>query len=228
MRKNLLLTSCLTFALALPLLPATASAADLWISDVLHISLREDKSAQAPVVNKALKSGTQLKVIEDDAASGWTLVATTQGDKGWVERKYLMNQPPAAARLVTVQNRVTLLEQQRKPLDEQLRKLLSENATLREEMGKVSADQSLLDTELNNIKENAAKFDELSQRHQALMQEHQMMQTELDVLKAENTRLRSSDHNTFLLYGAAAVGLGVLITLIVPALRRRKRYSDWA
>ncbi len=227
MKNNLLLTSCLVVGIAAAM-PDNAQAADLWVSDVLYTTLREGKSEQNPIIKDGLKSGTALTKIEEDTGTGWVLVATEQGEKGWIQRKYLSDEPTALIRLNKLQNNLTLIEKQRKPADEQVKKLTTENQALREELNRITAENNQVTTELNTIKKSTGNIVDVSERYQSLMREHQLMLTEMDVVKAENSRLSSNDRNTFFIYGTGAVGLGVLITLIVPSLRRRKRFSDWA
>ena len=59
------------------------------------------------------------------------------------------------------------------------------------------------------------------------MEAHQLIQTELDVVKADNERLRNNNDQQFFLAGVAAVVVGVILTLLIPKLRGRKKYSEW-
>ena len=65
------------------------------------------------------------------------------------------------------------------------------------------------------------------QQLQELTTELQLQQTALDVLEAENQKLRESERNTFFIYGICAVLSGALLTLLIPRLRVKKRYSEW-
>ncbi len=229
MKLQRFLSASLTLGLLLSsLIPASALAADRWVSDVLYVPLRSGKGNQFRIVNRGLKTGTPLTLIEEDAEGDWTLVETEKGEQGWVRSQYLINVPTAGIKLSKASTKITDLDNLRKQLQAQVKKLTDENRQLNKQLDNVSDTRSKLDKELNTIKQVSASANNLHERHQTLMEEHQLIQTKLDVVKAENSHLKADARNTFFLYGALAVGLGVLITLIVPNLRRRKGYSEWA
>ena len=72
-----------------------------------------------------------------------------------------------------------------------------------------------------------AELKKNQQRLQELTTELQLQQTALDVLNAENQKLKDSERTTFFIYGVCAVLLGAILTLAIPKLRPRKRYSEW-
>ncbi|BFM16883.1 TIGR04211 family SH3 domain-containing protein [Maricurvus nonylphenolicus] len=229
MTNKLLLSAFLSAGLALSGLTTPAAyAADRWVSDVLYVPLRSGKGNQFRIVNRGLKTGTPLTLIEEDVEGGWVFVETETGEQGWVRSQYVINEPTASIHLNNANSKIASLDKQRKQLQTQVKDLKSENRQLNKELNKVSNKSSKLDKELSTIKQVSSSAIDLHERHQELMHQHQLIQTELDVLKAENSRLKADSRNTFFIYGALAVGLGVLITLIVPNLRRRKRYSEWA
>ncbi len=82
--------------------------------------------------------------------------------------------------------------------------------------------------ELQSLKAISSSAVDTNRRLQELAKKHQMLQTELDILRAENQGLKQSERNTFFVYGACAVFLGVLLTLVVPRLKMKRRYSEWA
>jgi SH3 domain protein len=227
--KQLLSSALLSIGLALSgLLTPVAHAADRWVSDVLYVPLRSGKGNQFRIVNRGLKTGTPLTLIEEDIEGGWVFVETDKGEQGWVRSQYVINEPTASIHLNNANSKIANLDRQRKQLQNQVEELKNENRQLNKELDNITNKSSKLDKELSTIKQVSSSAIDLHERHQDLMHQHQLIQTELDVLKAENSRLKADSRNTFFIYGALAVGLGVLITLIVPNLRRRKRYSEWA
>ncbi|MGQ0529257.1 MAG: TIGR04211 family SH3 domain-containing protein [Panacagrimonas sp.] len=98
-----------------------------YISDETAITLREDKGISADVAG-LLKSGTRVELLETDAASGYARVRVAAGREGWVLTRYLSTEPAARERLAVVQSQLN--EQQTI-----LRRLQTENARLRQQIG---------------------------------------------------------------------------------------------
>lgn len=98
-----------------------------YISDETAITLREDKGISANVAG-LLKSGTRVELLESDAASGYARVRVAAGREGWVLTRYLSTEPAARERLAVVQSQLN--EQQTI-----LRRLQTENARLRQQVG---------------------------------------------------------------------------------------------
>lgn len=73
-----------------------------YISDDTAITLRQDKSLDAPV-SGLLSSGTRVELIETDSASGYARVRAGAGREGWVLSRYLSTEPSARERLAKVE-----------------------------------------------------------------------------------------------------------------------------
>lgn len=207
----------------------TASAAEYrWVSDTLYVPLRSGKGNQYRILDKGMKSGTRLTVISEDAEGGWTEVKTSSGESGFVRSQFLVNTPTDSLKLADAEASLSKVEAQYNSLKEQLGEARSTGTELDQELASANSRVDELQSELSEIKRVSADAINLNQRHQKLMHDNQVMQNELEVLKAENQRLQSDERNAFFLYGAGAVLLGVIIALVAPAFRRRKRYSEWA
>lgn len=212
--------TCLTFS-------TTSLAEYRWVADSLYVPLRSGKGNQYRILDKGLKTGTRLTFVSEDIEGGWTEVKTESGEIGYIRSQYLMNTPAASQRLASTQEKLRTVESQFNKLKQQLSSSSSESKKLILDLNTSEQQNEQLKTELNDIKRVSADAIGLHQRHQELMHDHQIIQTELDVLKAENQRLQNDNRNTFFIYGAGAVLLGVLIAVIAPRLRRRKSFSEW-
>lgn len=205
-----------------------ASAAEYrWVSDTLYVPLRSGKGNQYRILDKGMKSGTRLTVISEDT-EGWTEVKTGSGEVGFVRSQFLIKSPTDSLKLASAEANLKKVQAQYDTLKQQLGEARSTGSELDKELASARLRVTELESELAELKRISADAVSLNQRHQKLMHDHQVMQNELEVIKAENQRLQSDERNTFFLYGAGAVLLGVIITLVAPAFRRRKRYSEWA
>lgn len=197
-----------------------------WVTDTTYVPLRSGKGNQYRIIDKGIKSGNRVTVISSDAE--WTEVRTQGGQVGFLPTQFLIDTPTAALKLEAAEAKLSKVEAEYNTLKEQLSEATSASTQLDQELAEANTRVGELQVELAEIKRISANAVSMHERHSELMHSHQVMQTELDVLKAENQRLQSDERNTFFLYGAGSVGLGVIITLLVPALRRRKSYSEWA
>lgn len=212
-------------ALILTVCASDLHAASRWVSDTLYISLRSAKDPASTIVVGGLKTGTELTLLEEDPQNGWSYVQTSAGEAGWVRSQFLMQEPTSNLRVQDNMGMMQTLRDERSALQKSVDELKAENQLLKEELQRDPNQAAVVSTD--DITRNEPSMLDLSKRHQELMKQHQLLQTELDVLKAENSRLVADSRNTFFMYGAGAVLLGVIITLMVPYLRRRKRYSEW-
>lgn len=223
MKKIVTLLASATLAIS----AVTASAQEQrWVADTLHVPLRSGKGNQYRIIDKGIKSGTRVTIISSDAE--WAEVRTEGGQVGFMPTQFLLNTPTAGLRLAATEAKLSKVEAEHNALKARLRDATSSGDQLDLELAEATTRIGELQAELAEIKRISANAVSLHERHSQLMHTHQVMQTEMDVLKAENQRLQSDERNTFFLYGAGAVGLGVIITLVAPLLRRRKRYSEWA
>lgn len=198
-----------------------------YVSDDLRINMRTGQGDQYRIT-KILPSGTRLTVLEQSAEGEWARVRTPAGDEGWVRVQYLQSEPVARDRLAQAQARIAELTSQSRNLGGETSTLRQENQQLSSQLQTARAEVERLSTELDELKRISANAITLNQTNQQLMEERQLLETEIDVLQAENERLSDDSNQTWFLYGAIAVGIGVILTLLLQGLRSRRRYSDWA
>ncbi len=206
-------------------LPTISAAKDLYVSDKLFVPVRKGQGNQFSILHKGLPSGTRVTLIE--RGDVWTKISTQNGLTGWMRSQYLEEQPTAVLQLASLNKRFDKLSADYQALKQ--RKIALEQDYQRSQQTLSSADQQIAQTEkeldtLKNISANAVQnYDRL----QSLAEQLQLLQTENDVLRAENEKLEQSERTTFFFYGALAVLLGVIIALIVPKLRGKKRNNGW-
>ncbi|GAB2191683.1 TIGR04211 family SH3 domain-containing protein [Sessilibacter sp. MAH2] len=224
---NKTIYSCILSLLITTAFCHSVSAETVYITDVLYIPMRSGKGNEYRIIESRLKSGTALEVLETDNGDGWTKIRTPNNQEGYVRTQYLSREKTAKLQL--------------DKLEQELNRQKSENARLEKSLKDVSQAQDQLNTALNashdsnrstlseleEIKRVSANALELNKRHQDLLNQHQMLQTQIDILKAENARLKSDDKQTWFMYGAAAVLLGVIISVLVPVVKRPKNRSGW-
>src|SRR5690606_2335789 len=105
------------------------------------------------------------------------------------------------------------LTQQTKELETQNAQLTQSNEQLQEELLRIK-----------RISENAINLD---RRNRELREENQQLKSEVELLTADNMRLKSNADTEKMLTGAGLIGIGILIALVLPLLKPKKK-SSWA
>ncbi len=220
-------------ALWLPFVAPVAQAQEgetRYISDVLHVPLRTGMGNQFRIVHRGLRSGTAVQIIrqdEDPSGAGWSLVRPPQGEEGWVPNQYLLTQPTAAQQLDAAQARVQRLNNERSQLQETINELRAQNSTLEQTLDALQGEHENLQSELDDIRTVSADALNLHQQHQDLNEAYQLLQTRADVIQAENEQLRSDRRYYEWMFGAGILFGGVILALILQAIGRRRRKSEW-
>ena len=105
--------------------------------------------------------------------------------------------------------------------------LQTENAQLKEQLAKVQQEHQQLLADTEDMRQAATTALNLEEEHQRMLTENQLLQTHADVLKAENEKLKDTDRFNHWLYGGGLILGGILLSLILQAIGRRKRKSEW-
>lgn len=197
-----------------------------YIDDSLLVPLRSGASSKHRIVHRGLKSGTQLSVIEQQQE--YSFVKTNSGLEGWIPNQYLSRSPAAKDQLVKVLAQLEDSKARNKSLSVQVKDLTSNSTEKAQSLGRLSQESERLRTELKKIKEVSAKAIQLDIDNRDLLETNEILRTEVDVLQAENQRLVKSEKNEAFINGILAVIVGIIISLVVPRLKPRKRNSEWA
>ncbi|MDO6424209.1 TIGR04211 family SH3 domain-containing protein [Saccharophagus degradans] len=222
---------CLLICSALIASLATSSqvaAKTVYISDILYVPLRSGAGNQYRIINSSMKSGTALTHLKDSEDGEWAFVRTGNSSEGWIRSQYLVDEEPARDRLAKVQTELAKLKKQNASLAEEAKQLSQENASLKSSASAAMQEQSSAQSELERIRTLSEDAINLEKRYQDLLEKHQLLKTERDSLEAENEQLINSQELNFMFYGAGLLILGMLLAVILPMIKRKKGYSDWA
>ncbi|WP_461516160.1 TIGR04211 family SH3 domain-containing protein [Porticoccus sp.] len=214
-------------AAVLGLLTITAQAETTYVSDEYRVPLRSSPCPRCSILHKGIKSGTAMTLVETNS-EGWSHVTTRSGLDGWMPSQYLQKEPTARNQLESLKTRTAAAEGQASELKEQLSVLQEENSQLSSQLESLQSNNQDISSELQSIKKVSSNAISISQQNKELLERNGMLQSEIDVLKASNERLMNNERNTWFLYGALAVVMGSLLTLLLPKLKKRKRFSEWA
>ena len=197
-----------------------------YISDQIYVPLRGGPGNEYRILHRGLRTGTSMKLLEEDAGNGFSKVLL--GDQeGYIRNQYLTAEAPALVVLPGVREQAGKAQTENRELRSQLSKRDSELKSL---------NKSLKDTEvlLNSKTEDMLRLEEVTadplaidRRNKELMEENLQLKNEVQVLEAENSQLVQDNSIRWYLYGGGTILLGILLGLFLPMMRVEKKQSDW-
>tara|TARA_B100000745_G_scaffold179534_1_gene117608 strand:- start:251 stop:853 length:603 start_codon:yes stop_codon:yes gene_type:complete len=136
--------------LALTLSSSAWAAQEVYVSDELSIFVRSGPTREYRIIN-ALKSGTKLKLIDQNKETGYSKVATDTGKTGWVLTKEIQAEPVARMLLSNARGDKKKMEEQREETLSKLRNALNRIDELQANNTKLNSEVIKLERELNSV-----------------------------------------------------------------------------
>lgn len=194
-----------------------------YVSDKLEITMRNGQGVKFNI-RKMLESGTRLEVLETDPA-GYSKVRTTDGVEGWVLTRYLTNTPSARDQLEASQKRVANLELEIAKYKEEISSLSNQNSDVDTQNMSLKEKSQRLSKELDDLRRTASNAVALDNENRQLKEKLQEIDHENQSLVIENNALKDNSTRSWFLVGAAVLFAGILLGIILPRLKVRKKDS---
>ena len=194
-----------------------AWAEDFYISDQLEVPVRAGSSDRFKVI-KMLSSGTQVKVLEKNSKTGYTLISA-DNSQGWVLNRYLMDEPSARNYISDAKEKFGRLDEiqaELKSLQAKEKSYISEIEALKTEK------QSRID-ELVKIKQVSANSLAIDTKNQELSREVSELTKKLDNEKTLNIQLKSENVQEAWMTGSLITIVGFILGIIVLNYNRRPK-----
>jgi SH3 domain protein len=195
-----------------------------YVSDHLVITMRSGQGSQYQIL-KTLPSGTRLEILET-SDTGYTKVRNAEGVEGWVLSRYLSPEPIAKEKLAVAQGRLQRLKEKNNELKQELAELQKSHQELEAERATLASKTESADAEVERLNQVAAQPILLDKQNRELKQQNVSLEKELQLLQQENQSLKDSSQREWFITGAGVLLGGLLLGLIVPKLRWRKK-SSW-
>ena len=203
--------------LALGLWAAPAPAAkDVFVSDRMQITVRTGPTTENRVI-EMISSGDQVVMLEE-THDGWAKVRTASGKEGWVLRRFLMDEAPAAARLQD------LADGQGKNLAQRLEEVRREGGEAKRQQALAETRAREAEAALQKLQTECAEVVKLREEYGKLQEDYQQQTQEMEDLTTEIESLRFSTNLKWFLAGGGVLLVGWLIGLAFG--RRKKRWSS--
>ena len=190
-----------------------AQAETRYVVDQIKLPMRTGESTGHAIV-RMLPSGMAVELLEQ-TDSGYSHIRTADGKEGWILTRYLMKMPAARDRLAELEVKLT-----------RYNALAQEKEALTREFSQLENDLSTLKDEFDQLKQTSAQAVAIANENKDLKAQVAAAQQELEDLRQETLEIRSGSSQKWFMLGGGAVLLGVILGLILPGMRRRKK-SRW-
>lgn len=218
-RAPLLLAGLLLWAIS-------ADAQRMYVTDELVITLRTGPSTQNTVIAN-LRTGDSLEALEVNEEAGYTRVRTIgDGDEGWVLTRYLMSEPATDQQLAVSEQALGQARSRTGELEAEVAQLTADLDASNSALGAAEESHRSVSADLENIREASANVIELQTRNDSLRRSNTELAAEVDALSIETSRLGSRNRQNWFVVGALVLAFGIVIGLVAPSLRARRR-SNW-
>jgi SH3 domain protein len=205
---------------------ATGQAQTRYVTDRAIVELRRGASTEYLILRN-LESGTEVQVLEQDESAGYSRVRVTdQGTEGWILTRFLTSEPIARERLAVAERNLTTARQRVTALETQVRDLSAELSTTKADLEKTRGTHAETSKELADIRTASANVVAMRDDNTSLRQQLIERNREVEELTASNAQLASRSTQNWFVVGAAVLLGGIVIGLVAPSLRRKRR-SDW-
>ncbi len=202
-----------------------AQAETRYVSDRLEIQMRTGKGTQFKIL-RMLPSGTALEVLEVDQQNGYSRVRSAGGVEGWVLNRYLMKGKAARDRLAEAEKELARLELENRKLSASVGELKNAKGSVDQERGALSKENRKLSQELEAIRRTASSALAIDAENKDLKSKIVAYERQAQTLKQENEGLKDRTARDWFMVGAGVIILGMIIGLIIPRIRWRKK-SSW-
>jgi len=214
-------------ALTLSCLAPILRAETLYIKDIVYVPIRSGPSSSHRILHKGLRSGTVLEFISTTEDKDWFEVKTQGGTQGWIPKQYLSQTPTAQIQLTKAKGDLSQINQKFSALQKQFNEQQIQLSSTSKRLQNTDSEKITAQTELAKIRKISAGALELDKKYQKLLEDHEILLTKNDALNAENSRLKTDQRFSYMFYGAALIICGMLLAVIIPRLRPKKRNSEW-
>ena len=196
-----------------------------YVSDTLRvIPIRAGRGMEYKIMTFLPPGAAVTNFAEEDEE--WARISYGPEKEGWILRRYLTSRKPASLLLPTAQRQTEELKKKVDALSSTNHEYRRGNTNLLSEVKKLTKKVKALSHDYNKLKTDSAQFLELKEKHETLLKKYKEIKTVYDNQKNDQDLLKRAYTIKWFLSGAAVILLGIIIGMMIQALRSRKRRSD--
>ena len=204
---------------------ALAEAETRYVTDRAQVELRRGPSTEYRIL-RYLEAGDRVEVLEQNEQGFSRVKVGDQDTEGWVPTASLVAEPIARERLVVAERSLASARERVTTLESQNQTLTRDLMTARTELEQARTNHGAVSRELADLRTAAANVVEIRDDNTSLHERLGQRDREVDQLTADNARLSTRKNQNWFVVGAAVLLAGIVIGLVAPMLRRKRR-SDW-
>jgi SH3 domain protein len=208
------------------LLTAGVQAQTRYVTDRTLVELRRGPSIEYLILRN-LEAGMAVQVLEQDSDSGYSRVRVQdQGTEGWILTRFLQPEPIARDRLAAAERNLAAAKARTAELEQQVQTLSAELTSTKADLEQTRTNHEQASKDLADLRTASANVVEIRDQNESLRQRLIQRERQVEELTATNGQLSSQDRQNWFIVGAGVLLGGIIIGLIAPSLRRKRR-SDW-
>lgn len=205
---------------------AVSASETRYVTDQLKITVRSGESAQHRII-RMLSSGTPVTVLSDNKSTGYSRIQLNNGKTGYVLTRQLQNEPVARDRLAAMQKKIEALEASPNELSQKLAALTQAHQKLQEEYSQLKSERDRIQEELDELRHTAANAVRIAAERRKLRKQVAAMTRQVADQAQEIRELKNNTSQRWFLIGGGVLFGGILLGLILPHLRVRRRKDSW-
>lgn len=214
--------------LSVSLFSASAVADRVYIRDKIYVPMRSGESADHRILQPGLPTGTELERLSTNRDTGYTHVRTSDGQEGYIQSQYLVDEPIAQRRLADLNQQYLELEKTHQQTLLRLQDMEAENRALAKTNEQLATETDNIKDELNYISQLAANVIAIDDENQALTEEVQTLRSQINTLSEINTLLSDETAQQWFIRGAGIILLGLLFGFWVARRIYHRKSSSWS
>lgn len=204
------------------LLVAASSMAAQYVSDQLSINMRSGPGTKYRI-ERMLDAGAKLQML-GGSSNGWTHIRTASGQSGYVLSRFISDQPAARNEMADLKQQTAQLQSDNADLKKELSQALHGSDKLGELKKNLVSENQQLKTQLQNIRETSADAIRIGKENEKYRKQLMTLRSDVDRLKHQNQALQSRRDGMKI--GALILFGGILLGLVLPMFRRRRK-GNW-
>lgn len=204
---------------------AFAQGQTRYVTDRTIVELRRGPSLEYLILRN-LEAGDRVEVLEQTDDGYSRVRVADNGAEGWILTRFLTPEPIARERLAVAERNLAAARERVAALEAETAQLKSELEATRAALEETQEEHGTVSRELADLRNAAANVVEIRDQNRQLRERFVERDRQVEELSADNQRLVARDRQNWFVVGAAVLLAGIVIGLVAPSLRRRRR-TDW-